>query len=62
MTKTERVPDLTELHWVVLGLVSTWGMGALDVLASELDLDVDHVERLCGDLEALGWIERVGVH
>ena len=59
---TERPPDLSELHWIVLGLVSTWGIGPLEHLASELALDVAHVERLCGDLEALGWIERVGLH
>ena len=61
MVVSSRVPALTSLHWMVLGLVSVRKIGAPERLASELDLDVDDVEAVCGDLEMLGWIQRVDV-
>jgi hypothetical protein len=55
-------PELTSLHWLLLGLVSSRQIGVPEDLAAELQLDVDEVETLCGDLEMLGWIERIKVH
>ena len=55
-------PGLTRLHWIVLGLVSTWEIGPPERLASEIGIDVADVERVCQDLENLGWIQRVGMH
>jgi hypothetical protein len=57
-----RAPALTSLHWIVLGLVSVRKISAPERLASELELDVTDVEALCGDLEMLGWIQRVELH
>jgi hypothetical protein len=62
MATTTSPPALTSLHWILLGLVSVRKIGVPEKLAAELDVDVDQVETLCGDLEMLGWIERVEVH
>jgi hypothetical protein len=62
MPTTTPPPALTNLHWLLLGLVSANKIGVPERLAAELDIDVDEIETLCGDLEMLGWIERVEVH
>jgi hypothetical protein len=62
MPTTIPPPALTSLHWLLLGLVSVNKIGVPERLAAELDIDVDEIETLCGDLEMLGWIERVEVH
>jgi DNA-binding MarR family transcriptional regulator len=59
MRSVERHPELTHLHFVVLGLVSTWEFGPPESLATEMGIDVEDVEALCRDLEQLGWIRRV---
>ena len=62
MTPGERASELTTLHWIVLGLVSTWRFGPPERLASEMGIALADVESLCQDLERLGWIRRVGLH
>jgi hypothetical protein len=62
MPTTILPPALTSLHWLLLGLVSVNKIGVPERLAAELDIDVDEIETLCGDLEMLGWIARVEVH
>jgi len=58
----QQPPELTSRHWLLLGLVSSRQIGVPEKLAEDLDVDLDELERLCDDLEMLGWIERVGVH
>ena len=62
MGRAERVPALTTLHWVVLGLVSNWELGIPEDMASEIGAEVADIESICRDLEDLGWIERVPTH
>lgn len=51
--------ELTKLHWIVLGLVSAWEFGPPERLASQIGVDIEHVEEVCADLVRLGWIRRV---
>jgi len=62
MSPAERLPDLTMLHWIVLGLVSVWEIGPPERLASEIGIELADVEAVCRDLETLGWIRRVQMH
>ena len=62
MSSPPTPPTLTTTHWLLLGLVSARKIGTPEILAAELDLDIDEIETLCGDLEMLGWLERVDLH
>ena len=62
MPATPTPPTLTTTHWLLLGLLSAGKIGTPERLAAELDLDIDQIETLCGDLEMLGWLERVQLH
>jgi hypothetical protein len=53
---------LTNLHWLVLGLVAVRELGVPELLASEMDVDLTDIEAVCNDLAALGWIERVALN
>ena len=58
----DRIPELTSLHWLVLGLVSSWEFGMPERLAAEIGIEVADIEAVCQDLENLGWIQRVQTH
>ena len=62
MRPVEQIPELTQLHWLVLGMVSTSEFSPPERLASEIGIDIADVERVCQDLEDLGWIQRVEIN